>query len=468
MAVNLFYIVLLAVSANAQGQLWTQCGGIGFSGSTSCVSGAYCYKQNDYYSQCIPGSVSSVASTITTVTPAPTSVTSATTLVTTVSTTSNAGTTTAAAPTGAATCAAVPSSITLKSNAKLPDPFLNLSGTRVSTAAEFTCRQGEISELLQRYELGALPGPPETLTASFSGSTLTINAGNAGKSISFTVSITYPSSGTAPYPAIIAYGGGSLPAPAGVAMINFNNDDIAAQASTGSRGQGKFYNLYGSSHSAGALTAWAWGVGRVIDALEKTPTARVDTTRLGVTGCSRNGKGAFVAGALNPRIALTLPQESGAGGSACWRISDSLKSQGQNIQTASEIVTENVWFSSAFNNYVNQVPTLPFDHHMLAALVAPRALFVIENNIDWLGPASAWGCMKTAHKVWEALGVPDNMGYSQIGSHNHCQFPSNQQAALTAFVQKFLLKQSSNTAVMQADSSFTESQWVDWTVPTLA
>jgi hypothetical protein len=296
---------------------------------------------------------------------------------------------------------------------------------------------------------------------------LTINCGEAGKSISFSVTITYPSSGTAPYPAIIGYGGGSLPAPAGVAMINFNNDDIAAQASTGSRGQGKFYTLYGSGHSAGALTAWAWGVGRIIDALEKTSTARIDTKRLGVTGCSRNGKGAMVAGALNPRIALTLPQESGAGGAACWRISDYIKSQGTNIQTASQIITENVWFSTNFNPYVSQVPTLPLDHHMLAALIAPRALFVIENSIDWLGPASCWGCMKTAHMVWEALGVPDNMGYSQIGSHTHCAFPSNQQSALTAFVQKFLLGASTNTAIMQSDSAFTQSQWVDWTIPTL-
>jgi hypothetical protein len=51
--------------------------------------------------------------------------------------------------------------------------------------------------------------------------------------MSFAVTITYPSTGTAPYPAIIAYGGGSIPAPAGVAMINFNNDDMAAQVSTG-------------------------------------------------------------------------------------------------------------------------------------------------------------------------------------------------------------------------------------------
>jgi hypothetical protein len=372
------------------------------------------------------------------------------------------------ASTGAATCTPLPSSISLKTDAKLNDLFTTFNGAKVTTKDEWLCRQAEISDLLQRYEMGTLPGPPSTLTASLSGTTLTINCGDSGKSMSFTVTITYPSSGTAPYPAIIAYDGGSLPAPAGVAMINFNCDDMAAQVSTGSRGQGKFYNLYGSGASAGAMTAWAWGVSRVIDALEITSSAKIDTASIGVTGCSRNGKGALLAGAFDTRIVLTLPQESGAGGSACWRISDYLKSQGENIQTASEIIGEDPWFSSNFNNYVNQVTVLPFDHHSIAALVAPRGLFVIDNNIDWLGPESCFGCMTTGHFAYQALGVPDNMGYSQIGAHTHCSFPSNQQSQLNAFVQKFLLGQSTNTAIFQSDFTFSQSQWVDWTVPTLS
>ncbi len=37
-----------------------------------------------------------------------------------------------------------------------------------------------------------------------------------------------------------------------------------------------------------------------------------------MTGCSRNGEGAFVAGVLDNRIALTIPVESGIGGTAAW------------------------------------------------------------------------------------------------------------------------------------------------------
>ncbi|KAI8802720.1 acetyl xylan esterase [Cladochytrium replicatum] len=32
---------------------WAQCGGIGWGGSTCCISGTTCTKQNDYYSQCL-------------------------------------------------------------------------------------------------------------------------------------------------------------------------------------------------------------------------------------------------------------------------------------------------------------------------------------------------------------------------------------------------------------------------------
>lgn len=46
-------------TAVAQQPMYAQCGGIGWTGGTACVSGAVCTKLNDYYSQCLPGSGSS-------------------------------------------------------------------------------------------------------------------------------------------------------------------------------------------------------------------------------------------------------------------------------------------------------------------------------------------------------------------------------------------------------------------------
>ncbi|ORY17567.1 hypothetical protein BCR34DRAFT_474447 [Clohesyomyces aquaticus] len=361
----------------------------------------------------------------------------------------------------------LPSSFPTTTNAKLPDPFKFFNGNKVATLADWKCRQAEISAAMQAQELGVFPPKPSTVTATGSGTSLTISYSEGGKSGSFSVTIKKPS-GTGPFPAIIAYGGASIPIPAGVATITFNNDQIAAQQSSSSRGKGKFYDIYGSGHSAGALTAWAWGVDRVIDGLELVDTG-IDPKRVGVTGCSRNGKGAFVAGALVQRVALTIPQESGSGGAACWRISDSEKSAGKNIQTSGEIIGENVWFSANFNSFAKASSTTATDHHELAGLIAPRGLISIENDIDWLGPVSTTGCMKAGRLIYKAVGVPDNMGFSLVGGHSHCSFPSAQSTELNAFIDKFLLNKSTSTAGVEKSSANVDvSKYIDWTPPTLS
>ncbi|KAI0780028.1 hypothetical protein C8Q74DRAFT_734696 [Fomes fomentarius] len=54
---------LLAARVSAQAPAWGQCGGVGWSGSTACVSGSVCNKINDYYSQCVPGAETSAPGT---------------------------------------------------------------------------------------------------------------------------------------------------------------------------------------------------------------------------------------------------------------------------------------------------------------------------------------------------------------------------------------------------------------------
>jgi len=370
---------------------------------------------------------------------------------------------------------ALPEFSGLTTNTKLPDPFKMLNGTRITTKAQWACRRAEIIALAEKFEYGTKPGKPSSVTGSFSSNSITVNCSDAGKSISFICTITYPSTGTAPYPAIIGVGGSSLNnsllSSLGVAVINFPNNEVAAQTNTSSRGQGKFYTLYGSNHSAGALMAWAWGVSRLIDALETTSAARIDPKRLGATGCSRNGKGALAVGAFDERIVLTIPQESGSGGAASWRVSDAQKASGQNVQTLSQIVTENCWFMANFSQFGNAANRLPFDHHSIAALCAPRALLVIENtSMEWLGNLSTYTTGVAAHMIWEALGVPDKMGYSQVSHSDHCGFPASQQTELTAYVQKFLVGGGTgNTTIMKTDGNLTfdKAKWVDWTVPTL-
>ncbi|KAF3763922.1 glycoside hydrolase family 5 /Carbohydrate-binding module family 1 [Cryphonectria parasitica EP155] len=66
--------VILALAsvtgALAQGAAYAQCGGTGWTGATTCVSGYVCTYENDYYSQCLPGTATTTATTIVTSTTA--------------------------------------------------------------------------------------------------------------------------------------------------------------------------------------------------------------------------------------------------------------------------------------------------------------------------------------------------------------------------------------------------------------
>ncbi|PIL28366.1 hypothetical protein GSI_09517 [Ganoderma sinense ZZ0214-1] len=67
--------VVLVRCVTAQQPVWAQCGGIGWTGETTCVAGAVCTYQNDWYSQCLPGTATTAPATTTTSTStAPTSV----------------------------------------------------------------------------------------------------------------------------------------------------------------------------------------------------------------------------------------------------------------------------------------------------------------------------------------------------------------------------------------------------------
>jgi hypothetical protein len=72
--------------------------------------------------------------------------------------------------------------------------------------------------------------------------------------------------------------------------------------------------------------------------------------------------------------------------------------------------------------------------------------------------------------IWQALGVPDSIGYSLTTSHTHCAFPSSQQTEVNAYVQKFLVGGgTANTNIMRNDPGvvFDRARWVNWTAPTL-
>jgi hypothetical protein len=355
-------------------------------------------------------------------------------------------------------------------NAKLPDPFKFFSGKRIATKEEWTCLRAELNAALQKGVYGPKMPKPDTVTATFSGGKLTINMTVGSTKGTLTVSISGGGSASSPKSCVICCGSSSLPL-SGHASINMDPNSISSESSL----SGLVKTLYGNACAkSGALIGWAWGCSRIIDGLELCPDAGVDTKKLMVTGCSRYGKGALAMGAFDERVALTLMQEGGSGGSALWRVSSKEKANGYNIQECGEITGEAKWQGSDFKGFCSTTcATMPCDQHFAVALCAPRAVLLIENDVDWLGPVATHGGGVGGHKVFEALGIKDRCGYTCRGEHTHCSFPSNQQPDLDAFVNRFIKGQTANTDIMTFSAkktslgSFKEADWIDWDVPTL-
>ena len=359
---------------------------------------------------------------------------------------------------------ALPSINNLPSINSLPDPFLWADGSgRLSKYSEWRRRRAEISAQVQHYLLGNKPAPPDTLRASLSNDTLTVTVVVGGKSLTLHATIALPGSGSGPFPAVIGmgFGAGSLPPDIftgrNIATITYNFGEIAAWGAP--RGQGGFYTLY-PDPKVGNFTAWAWGISRIIDGLYKVPQTNIDLKHLAVTGCSFAGKMALYAGALDERIALTIAQEPGGGGDATWRFSQLV---GPTVETLAN-AQGNAWYYQDVNQFNNSVTSLPFDQHEVMALIAPRALFVLGNpDYVWLSDESGFvGCM-AAQLVWVGMRANDRFGFSKVGGHVHCQLPDVQRPDVVAFVQKFLLGDTTaNTNISTSPWGTNLTGWITW------
>jgi hypothetical protein len=365
---------------------------------------------------------------------------------------------------------AMPAFSSLAANAKFPDPFKFMDGTRMTRKDQWECRRAEINALAQEFLYGRLPPKPESCTGTLSGTKLTIKVTDGGKSGSFDVTINKPTTGTAPYPALIGTCMNNLGSPLGLGIATIDFPCLTVGSET--RGQGVFFTIYGQNNlykNNGNLITHAWGVDRLIDVLETmVQQTGIDPTRLAVTGCSRHGKSALAIGAFCERIALTLPQESGSGGAGSYRMAEDI---GSTVQRLSSTVSEAAWLSTAANQFTSAVTKLPLDQHEIVALCAPRPILIIDNTeYVWLCEKCNVGCAYASKKVWDALGITEKFGFAQaLTTHGHCSFPQAQQASLTAYYNKFLLNKTATTPVYEhiAKNAFDSTKYLDWKTPTL-
>jgi len=346
----------------------------------------------------------------------------------------------------------------------LTDPFAWSDGSgRSMDFGDWRCRRAEIAAELGHYEVGDKPARPDDISARFADGVLTVEVTANGETLTLTSEIVLPE-GEGPFPAVIGMGGayGSLPrdifAARDIAGIPFNFAQVMAHTQT--RGEEPINALYPDQTHIGAYSAWPWGVSRLIDGLELVADdLDIDLERLAVTGCSFAGKMALFSGALDERIALTIAQESGGGGAAAWRVSETLG----NVETLGN--TSFAWFIQDLRRYANFVHRLPLDHHELMALVAPRALLVLGNpDYEWLADESGYVSSVAARKVWEVFGIADRFGYSYVGGHPHCGLPEVQRPEVEAFVDRFLLGDDAAATDVQIHSfdAVDAGRWTEW------
>ncbi len=350
-----------------------------------------------------------------------------------------------------------------------PDLMALGDGSRVSSPADWEKRREEILELYRHYVYGRLP-EDEISVSSVLGETawentvqLTITVARGEKTASFAVFVTLPrgEKPEAGFPCYIEYGflwGGAAPSPSpncaaaaerGYAGVTYIPTDIAMDNGLH---LGAFYSLYPyelmNAEFPGVLAIWGWGVSRIIDALEGEAGRQmnIDASLCVVAGVSRYGKSALVAGAYDPRIRVTVPSCSGAGGAAVFRGDnhgkkydlsslggpESWENESINEPLANLQGGEGYWFCRNFLT-IPSAKHIPVEQYMLCALCAEknRHLIVVTgvtsegwNNTE--GQCLAW---LASRQVWDLWGRRENTAMI-VHLDGHAILPSDLEAIL--------------------------------------
>lgn len=384
----------------------------------------------------------------------------------------------------------------LPAHAELPDPLVTFSGKRVETREQWKeQRAPELRRLFQHYEYGRLPLPPAKVEArlvredknALGGKAtireLTLSWGLPG--VEMQLLLVIPNTRTAPAPVFVGMNfrgnhallhdpqiriptawmyapkdGGENRATEegrgkevdawaieqtidrGYAVASFYSGDVVPDQADLARERLKLFLRDGesadASDSCATIAAWASGFMRVVDYLQTE--GDIDAKRIAVVGHSRNGKTALLAAAMDERIALAIPSQAGCGGTAPVRMAPELAAPGKNGRPTAEtvaVINKNFphWFCGNFKTFSDAPEKLPFDHHALIALCAPRPV-LLSNAADdlWANPTGQFQMLQAADPVYrlvagEGVGstempemgklLPSRLGYFiRPGSHS--------------------------------------------------
>ncbi len=323
---------------------------------------------------------------------------------------------------------------------KLPDPFLFHDGTRVQTKEDWQKRKKEMYRDVIELQYGTMPPKPEifqveTLYKGGRGraNSYRITAGTKEKTVSFRMQIFNPPEYRFEKMPVIIDGDACFPYSfdkdflnialhEGIGWVFFDRTELAHDILYEGRRQGSLYEVY-PSYTFGALGAWAWGYSRCVDALEYLGIA--DMKNIAFTGHSRGGKTAALAGALDERASIVNPNETCAGACGCYRLhmrASYLGGETEKSETLADLLKYfDFWMGEDMAAYADREAELPFDAHMLKAMVAPRTLYISEAAGDiWANPIGSWQTTMAAKEVFRFLGAEDKLFWSfRPGTHYH-------------------------------------------------
>ena len=374
----------------------------------------------------------------------------------------------------------------------LPDPFTGLNGERLTSRSQWRCRREEIRKLGETFIYGVKARKPDQVSGTVSRTAITVDLQNQGQAASFTATINIPPNAAAPAPAVIIYSTGGFGSSMsdsilaeGVATITFDTDSLGTEANK----QGAFYTANPNLRDTGTLLAWAWGVSRMIDVIEASGSQIINPKAIGVHGCSRLGKGAFIAGAFDERVALTIPYESGMSGVPAFRFV--APENGEVLRNAYEYGR---WAGETYRQFLvlnatDQNDTagrardqqlsgelqylLPLDTHEIIGMVAPRGLLVLGNpGIANLVPRGENVTVQAGREIYSALGAAENISYTSTTTNTaHCSFRQEYVPLLQQNLRKFLKGDgAATTGAMQPNPSLAAnlSDNITWQTPTLS
>ena len=299
---------------------------------------------------------------------------------------------------------------------ELPDPLILNSGKKVKDARQWTDeRRGEILEIFAQEMYGHIPSSPEGLHFKKLSEEPVYN----GLGIRQIVRIFLDDKEQHWFDAMIHLpekAKGAVPMFVG---LNFKGNDATLDERAGSRWpyeqilkegfgvatawrdaiepDGKDSKINEANHVCkdggvrawynqggdwGAISAWAWGLSRICDYL--VTDSKVDASRIAVIGHSRLGKTSLWAGANDTRFAMVVSNCSGCCGAAISR-----RVIGENFARIDTSFPH--WFTREFDKYKGKEADFPADQHWLAALAAPRPLYIASATEDlWADPKGEW------------------------------------------------------------------------------